>query len=272
LPPSTVIYLAVSFAFAWVCWGLCWLIINDHVGLPLVGVTILGSFGPFIAAGFCAWLSGGSEGMLRFYARALEWRMGWQVFVVAFFLLPALCVAASGIVAWQIHQPFGFQMSWSEIPMAYLWLLFLGGPLGEEFGWSYLSDRLDEDFAPLLANLLLGTIWGFWHLPLFFLAIPGALQHLMPFYVFLIYSIVVRFLFSWSYHRGHRNVLSNLIIHNSLNFGMSVVVIVPAVPEPYHLRLLYLIILTAIAAFLLQRLAPAVGLRRASLGVAKTFA
>ncbi len=257
-PPGTTIYLLGSYAFAWICWGLCWLIMKDHSGLPLLAFAILGSFAPFIAAGICTWLSGGPGNALRFYARALQWRMGWPVFMVAFFLLPVLCILASRLAAWQTHQPFAFQMPWSAIPMAYVWLFFLGGALGEEFGWSYLSDRLDEQRAPPLANLLLGVIWGFWHLPLFFLAIPGTLQHVMPFYLFLIFSIALRFLFSWSYHKGGRSILSNLLIHNSLNFGLSLVVIVPPVPEQHHLRLWYLIILAAAAAVLLQRLAPAV--------------
>jgi hypothetical protein len=258
LQPKPAVYLAVSFSFAWICWGLCWLIITCHVGLPLVGVAIIGSFGPFIAAGFCAWLSGGAGSMLRFYARVLEWRMGWGVFFVAFFLAPVFCILASALVAWQTDQPFAFQMGWRDIPNAYLWLLFLGGPLGEEFGWSYLSDGLDTKFSPLLANLLLGLVWGLWHLPLFYLAIPGALQHLMPFYLFLIFSIVLRFLFSWTYHHGNRSILSNLIIHNSLNFGLSLVVIIPPVPQHHNLRLWYLIIFSAIAAFVLHRSARSV--------------
>jgi len=257
LLPLTTIYLAVSFAFAWICWLGCWVIINHHLGLSLVGMAILGSFGPFIAAGLCNGLSGGLSGIWHFYARVLQWRMGWLVFCVAFFLPPILCTLAGLIGAWQAHRGFAFQMSLSDVPLAYLWLFFLGGPVGEEFGWSYLSDRLDEKFAPQLANLLLGTIWGCWHLPLFFLTIPGALQHLMPFSVFLIFSIILRFLFSWSYHRGNRSILSNLIIHNAVNFGMSLVIIVPPVPERYHLRLWVLIILTAVATSLLQRLAPA---------------
>ncbi len=253
---SALLYLAISFVFAWSCWGLCWLILNEHVPLPLIATAILGSFGPFIAAGICTSRAEGAAGVLRFYGRALQWRMGWLVFFVAVFLPPALCVLAARVFAWQMHQRFAFQMSWAEVPLTYAWLLVLGGPLGEEFGWSYLSDRLDERLAPQAANLALGVIWGFWHLPLFFLAIPGAMQHLMPFYLFLLLSVVLRFLFSWSYHKGGRNILSNLLIHNGLNFGLSIVVIIPPVPDR-HLRLWYLIVFAAAAAVMLQRAAPA---------------
>lgn len=255
MQPGALLYLAASFTFAWACWGLCWLILRDQLGLSLIATAILGSFGPFLAAGFCTGLRGGGAGILHFYGRALQWRMGWPVFAVSVFLPPLLCILAARIFAWQTHQPFAFQMKLADIPMSYLWLLVLGGPLGEEFGWSYLSDRLDEILPLQPANLLLGVIWAFWHLPLFFLAIPGAMQHLIPFYLFLLLSIAFRFLFSWGYHKGGRSILSNLLIHNGMNFGMSIVVIIPPVPDS-HLRLWILIVLAAMAAFLLERLAP----------------
>jgi hypothetical protein len=256
MPPGIASYLGVSFAIAWICWGLCWLIINFHLGLPLDPVLILGSFGPFIAAGYCAWGEGGWPGIRRFYARAVDLRMGWLVFLVAVFLPPALATIAARVFAWQFHQAFAFQMSWADIPVAYVWLFFLGGPVGEEFGWSYLSDRLDEKFPLFGATLLLGVIWGFWHLPLFYLIVPGLLQHYLPFYAFLFFSICVRFLFAWAYHKANRNILSNLLIHNALNFALSIVVIVAPVAERYHLRLWYFAVLNATAAFVLQRLAP----------------
>jgi hypothetical protein len=116
----TVIYLALNFVFAWLCWGLCALIIDDHLDLPLVDVAIFGSFGPFIAAGICAWLSGGAIGVLQFYGRVFNWRMGWLVFTVSFFLLPALCTISTRVITWQTDQPFAFQMSrWGRSIITY---------------------------------------------------------------------------------------------------------------------------------------------------------
>jgi hypothetical protein len=250
-------YLAFSFGVAWACWGLCWLIVNRHLSLPLIDVAILGSFGPFIAAGNCVWSTDGVTSVPRFYARALNPRMGWLVFVVAVFLVPALAIIAALIFARQFHQAFAFQMAWGQVPMDYIWLFFLGGAVNEEFGWSYLSDRLDEHFSPGFATLLLGTIWGFWHLPLFFLNIPGLVQRYLPFYAFLFSAICLRLLFSWAYHKANRNILSNLLIHNSFNFAISIVIIVPQASERFPWRFWYLAILSAASAFILQRLAPA---------------
>ncbi len=245
------LYLCISFGLAWALWLVCWLIGAGLVPLPLTATVILGSFGPFIAAGLCTAWTGGGRAMLRFYGRVLAWRMGWGVLAASLLLMPAIAVLAAAIYAWQHGRSLTFQIGWGDLPLAYLWLLILGGPVAEEFGWSYLSDRLDEKLPVRLATLLLGVIWAFWHLPLFFLVVPGLTQHYMPFGLFLMMSVGARYIFSWAYHRGGRNVLSNLLCHNGLNLGLTIVVIVPPVSGDDHLRLLYLALLSCAAALLL---------------------
>jgi hypothetical protein len=250
------LYLIVSFGVAWLCWGVCLVMMNHRLIGDITPVLIVGSFGPFIAAGLCVALDRGFLGMLRFYASGFDPRMGWLVFIVSFFLAPCLAMLAAFIYDLQTGQKFALQMSLADVPLAYVWLFVLGGPVAEEFGWSYLSDRLDEQAPVILATILLGAIWGFWHLPLFFLVVPGLLQHYMPFGLFVLFSIGLRFLFSWAYHQSGRKILSNLVFHNALNFALSLVTIVPPVLGDAHLRLWYLTGFSYLAAGLLWGLAP----------------
>jgi len=42
------------------------------------------------------------------------------------------------------------------------------GPLGEEAGWrGYLLPKLLERHSGLMASVIIGVIWGIWHLPLY---------------------------------------------------------------------------------------------------------
>jgi len=254
---ATKIYLAVSFGFAWVLWGLAWLISNNYVGfLPLVPVLIIGSFGPFVAAGLCTFLRGGSREMLRFYARAFRVRMGWLVFALAFFLMPVLATMAAAVHAWSSGTPFAFTMTPAHFPVAYIWLFFLGGAVAEEFGWSYLSDRLDEALPAVEATLVLGTVWAFWHLPLWLLIVPGLSQHFTPFPAFWAFCVGSRFLYSWAYHRGGNSILSNLLFHNAANVGYSIVVIAPRTEGAPHDTMWILTALTGLCALGLWYFSP----------------
>ena len=254
---SIGLYLAVAFVMAWSLWALCWLATKNVLhDFPLIPMLIVGSFAPFVGAGICAWRDAGFAGMLRFYARSFEIRMGWTVFLLSFFLLPLLAMAGEQIHAWMAHRHFVFTMTWSEAPGAYVWLFFLGGAVAEEFGWSYLSDRLDQ-FLPLTrSTFVLGAIWAVWHLPLFYIVVDGLAQSFTPFYLFFICTVTLRFLFAWTYHRSGGNILSNILFHNASNMGYSVVALAPTATDSSVTTFVAFIAMTMICAAGLWIFAP----------------
>lgn len=256
-PWGIAVYLTVAFIVAWAVWVTC--AVMTHDGTPadsLVAVVIAGSFAPFIASGLARWRENGVRAALAFYRRGLQWRMGWPVLAVSVFALPLLGVAIAGASAASSGGTLVFQLGWRDIPYAYVWLLILGGPVAEEFGWSYLSDRLDERLAPFSSTLTLGVIWALWHLPLFFLAVPGLDQTFIPYGIFVVVAVSVRFLMAWCYHRGGRNILSNLLAHNGMNFALSLVPIVLPVRGQMQWRFLAFGALAALCAAALYRLVP----------------
>lgn len=254
---GVAMYLAIAFIVAWATWAVCALMVEHGTAAgALVPIVIAGSFAPFIASGLAVWCQSGVRAALGFYRRGLDLRMGWLVLAVSVFALPLLAIAVAGAAAAFAGRPLIFQMGWRDIPYAYLWLLILGGPLAEEFGWSYLSDRLDGWLAPFQSTLALGVIWALWHLPLFFMAVPGLDQTFIPYVVFLVSVVCIRFLMAWCYHHGGRNILSNLLAHNGMNFALSIVPIVLPVHGSLQWRLLAVGVLAGISATILYRLAP----------------
>lgn len=207
-----VIHLVVSFFTAWSFWLLSWLYTNGFIAhLSLTLTLILGSFGPFVAAAVSTWLEGGFRSTLSFFVRVFTLRMGWTVFLVSFCLMPVLAMGAELLHSRLIHTPFVFNMTWADLPKSYIFLFLLGGTLGEEFGWSYLSDKLDLIFPLTRATFVLGAVWAIWHLPLFFIIAPGLSQAYTPFYMFFLSVVPLRFLFAWTYHKGGGNIMSNML-------------------------------------------------------------
>jgi len=253
---SIALYLAVAFAMAWTLWFACWLITQHLLSLNLFPVLVVGSFGPFVGALVTTLAEGGPRRALRFFARAFDPRMGWTTFLVSFFLLPILAVIVEAVHAGLAHTAPHFTMTLAELPMSYLFLFVLGGTLAEEYGWSLLSDKLDGVLTLKPATFVLGTIWAFWHLPLFFIITPGAIQGYTPFYIFLVATVAMRFVFAWAYHRGGCNILSNMLLHTAANMAYSIVALAPSPADMSTGRLWMFTALNIVAAIVLWVAAP----------------
>jgi membrane protease YdiL (CAAX protease family) len=91
--------------------------------------------------------------------------------------------------------------------------------VGEELGWrGYAQPQLEQRFLPVVAAVVLGVLWGFWHLPNFF--IPGLPHYGVPLIAFVLYTIGLSLLAAWllKYTRG--SVLIATLFHGSTNtFG-----------------------------------------------------
>ena len=107
------------------------------------------------------------------------------------------------------------------VPLA-LFMSFLSGPWSEEFGWRGFSlDPLLKRFGILRGSVLLGFIWGIWHLPLFFM--PQTWHGQMGFkfagfWTFMIYSIGLAMMMTWVYLKTNRSILSGFMMHLANNF------------------------------------------------------
>jgi len=79
-------------------------------------------------------------------------------------------------------------------------MLFLG-PI-EEFGWRGVAQPLlQRHFAPLWAGVIIGLVWGVWHLPEFYLA--GTLQSDWSFKPFFIGNVVLAVIVTPLFNNAH---------------------------------------------------------------------
>ena len=96
------------------------------------------------------------------------------------------------------------------------------GPIGEEYGWrGYLLPRLIVLLGPLRASILIGIIWGIWHLPVFFF--PGTNQASASYAFMMANWIGSSILMTWIFIRTGGNwFLSGVIVHASLNTSLAI--------------------------------------------------
>jgi membrane protease YdiL (CAAX protease family) len=99
---------------------------------------------------------------------------------------------------------------------------FMSGPWSEEFGWrGYALDRILKPLGIASGSVVLGVIWGVWHLPLFFMPATWHGQigfALTGFWTFILRSVGLALLMTWVYLHTNRSILSGMLMHFTSNF------------------------------------------------------
>ena len=99
------------------------------------------------------------------------------------------------------------------------------GVLGEELGWrGYALNLLQKKYVPLKASLIVGVIWGFWHLPLMILSGYTGLELVYFIIAFMIAIISVSVIMTFFYNKS-KNILVAMWIHLWFNFLLKIVII-----------------------------------------------
>ena len=85
------------------------------------------------------------------------------------------------------------------------------GPI-EEFGWRGVAQPiLQRHVAPIWAGIIIGTVWGFWHLPAFFLS--GTVFGEWNFLPFLVGNITLAVLVTPLFNRSRGSLLWPMLFH-----------------------------------------------------------
>lgn len=174
---------------------------------PLI---ILAVYAPAIAAfGLVLW-RGGLAGIGRFLARLLIWRgpMIWYLLIVVGF------AAAFYAGALTKGGPLVVDTGGASL-IGLLILRSLTGPI-EEFGWrGVLQPLLQRHMAPIWAGVVVGLIWGLWHLPAFFLS--GMPQSNWTFLPFFVGAVAISVMVTAMFNAFRGSLLLPVLTHIQLN-------------------------------------------------------
>jgi membrane protease YdiL (CAAX protease family) len=216
-------FFVLTFGISWAAW-----LPMALAGLSSSWIRIVGTFGPSLAALIIVAISEGRSGLREIGRRLLVWRVGFGWYLVIFLITPIIILPAIGI-----HILLGGSgLEWNDpsrwylIFPAFLQILVLG-VLGEEIGWrGFALPRLQQPLNALWASLVLGTIWAFWHLPLFWM--PEDFHAQIPFGLFLLQELGLTILFTWVYNNTHGSLLIANLFHAASNTAIGVLPVIPA--------------------------------------------
>jgi len=153
--------------------------------------------------------------------RLLEGRFQWQVSIRFYFFALFYMAAIKFVVAltYRIITGSWLQFApWSlgEVVVA----ITISTPIqaGEEIGWrGYALPRLADRFGIALGSILLGFIWACWHLPLFFLKVPGNDEYGQSFPVWALGVTGLSVAIAWLYAHTGGSLLLTMLMHSAVN-------------------------------------------------------
>jgi membrane protease YdiL (CAAX protease family) len=210
---TLVPFLALTFGLTW---GLAALLIAfyDQI-VAVVGemsmtnpLFILAVYSPGFVGVFLVWRHYGLGGLGSFFRRLTLWRapLLWWLFLILG--IPVLFYAGAAIKG-SISDPFPFS-PWYQVLPAMAVALFIG-PI-EEFGWRGLAlPLLQRRFAPFWAGLILGAIWGVWHIPAFLLS--GTPQSAWSFGPYFIGVVAISVILTPMFNAARGSLLFAVLYH-----------------------------------------------------------
>jgi membrane protease YdiL (CAAX protease family) len=194
-------------------------------GLLPEGAKQLVAFSASLAGIILAAVEGRKGGVRELLGRFLIWRVGIQWWAYVLLFGPIAAVAALYLfnlfggpaVVWSGLKPLS-----SIVPMIIMLTILAG--MGEEFGWrGFAMPRLQARHSALASSLIIGALWGVWHIPLFL--IEGTIQYkwqleagLIPAALgYTVFCIAWSIQYTWVFNNTRGSVLLAAVLHGAVN-------------------------------------------------------
>lgn len=178
-------------------------------------LSIFYAIGPALAAVIVSQMAYGKTGVWDLLKGLIRWRVGaiWYIIAMLGSVVPILA-------AQLITKLLGLSVTIALPPVELSPYVIFAGVVNflantcEEIGWrGFALPHLQKRHNALYATLIVGMLWGLWHLPLIFLAGP------MSEYPFLWFISIAAdaFIYTWIYNSTKGSILPVALLHGSGN-------------------------------------------------------
>jgi CAAX protease family protein len=206
-------YFVLVFGIEWFLFIILSSIVPPMIAL-LIGSWLPNAVGLVITA-----VADGRAGLSELFHRVLLWRIKLKWYLIAFFLPIILAFLAIGIYALTGHAIPDFAPT-SQLLLIVFTCLFTGA-MGEELGWRGTAlPRLQTRWNALISSIILGVLWGLYHLPSFLLSgLPLQNAPLIP---FMLGALAITILVTWTFNHTNGSLIPVFLYHFSFNLILNV--------------------------------------------------
>ena len=252
-----IIFVGLTFILSWFPWYM------------RIAPEVL-NIGSSLAAFIIVFMIRGKSGLVNFFRPFSRWRVSLGFWGIAIFGIALLYLIGLGLhlMMGGLAPPFIMIREELNLIPLYLFLVVLSplqGPVGEEFGWrGYALPKLQNKYSPLTASIIIGTIWGIWHIPTFF-SPTGVLPNMVSaigfgFIVpYTLGTIANSIFMTWLYNKTNASALiGGIIWHAAINFWAPIILSdsslkaaqagthLPTIAPNLYLAVLFILVLGAI--------------------------
>jgi membrane protease YdiL (CAAX protease family) len=182
----------------------------------------------------------------------------WVIVALVLPLAMIVVAIAVSVLAFDAPTPVITIALLGVLATEFVRILFFGGPLGEELGWrGFALPRLQARRTAYGASLLLGLVWGLWHIPLYFVpgtgqfeTVSGGLSPAFAIGAFVVWTIGLSILFTWLFNESKGSLIVVILFHTSINLGAFVPA---AVGSTGATSFLYAIVTWVVAVIVISR-------------------
>lgn len=212
--PSLFPFLGLTFLISWGLIG-SYILFPETLSAAFGEVSgthpffFIATWAPAISAFGVVLHYAGTGGLRAFLSRLFLWRgsAGWAAFIMV--VVPLVYVAGSLIKGGPVLAPL--PPGGMGTTVAFLFMMLILGPV-EEFGWRGVAQPLlQRHMAPIWAGMLIGVIWGIWHIPAFFLS--GTVFAEWSFLPFFVGNVVLAVLVTPIFNDTRGSLLWPMLFH-----------------------------------------------------------
>ena len=182
----------------------------------ILGVLPGAYLGPLGAAFTVTSIVGGKAGLRRWAGRIFKWKIKWTWYPGLILGVPLILILCT--------LPFtGGRLALPPAQALLMYLPFLvfqiiTTGLAEEPGWrDFALPYMQPKFGPLGGTLILGPLWGAWHLPLFLTDWAGPKVTWLTPVEFIVSCIGISVAMTWVFNKTGESLPAALIAHTSIN-------------------------------------------------------
>src|SRR5215472_12102453 len=210
-----VTYFVLVYALSWACWIPLALAKPSASSVPFLAVATVGNAMPGLLGIALTALVSGTTGLAELFGRLGRVRQPLTWYAAALLLVPALQLAAAGIPALLGVATITFAFS------SFTVLQSAASGLHEELGWrGFALPRMQARRPAFTASLLLGALWGSWHLPLMIArGLPWTAAGLIQFVFFILLVTAWAVLLTWVYNNTGGSLFLMILMHTVLDIA-----------------------------------------------------